>query len=404
MDYEKAYKEALERAKNGKWDEYTPISRVLKEVFPVLAESEDERIRKEIIESIKGNMSVIHKDKCIDWLERQGEQKKTTIQEPKPKFEVGDWIISDKAHEDYRICKIIEVGNGNYKIKSIHGYTWYYEYKFFDSIYKPWTIEDAKNGDVLVDYHPFIFKKFDTYGRCYAYCGLNLYNEFMIESEGESGEWTWHHNVHPATNEETNLLFQKMREAGYEWDAEKKELKKIVQNLTIEMKSAEESLGIDSETYNKIVDDCLFGGQNPVWSEEDKRKLELLRSLIDDAKGGSASYSTMFREMEELDNWLKSLKDRVLPQNTITDEELAYAKKDAYNEALDKNEYSSDSPTFGDGWDAAIWYLKKKGCTPKKNIEWIKAKQKIIDWTVDFLKYKGFEDEAEKLASLKQIF
>ena len=31
----------------------------------------------------------------------------------------------------------------------------------------------------------------------------------------------------PATKEQSDLLFQKMREAGYEWDTEKKELKKI---------------------------------------------------------------------------------------------------------------------------------------------------------------------------------
>ena len=29
----------------------------------------------------------------------------------------------------------------------------------------------------------------------------------------------------PATKEQRDLLFQKMKEAGYEWDAEKKELK-----------------------------------------------------------------------------------------------------------------------------------------------------------------------------------
>lgn len=41
-------------------------------------------------------------------------------------------------------------------------------------------------------------------------------------------------------------------------------------------------------------------------------------------------------------------------------EELKQAKKDAYNDALDKIEYYSSEPTFGDGWDAAIWYLKKR--------------------------------------------
>lgn len=40
-------------------------------------------------------------------------------------------------------------------------------------------------------------------------------------------------------------------------------------------------------------------------------------------------------------------------------------KKDAYNDALDKIEYHSGEPTFGDGWSAAIWYLKKKNAQPQ---------------------------------------
>ena len=41
-------------------------------------------------------------------------------------------------------------------------------------------------------------------------------------------------DVKPATKEQRDLLFQKMKEAGYEWDADKKELKKIEQKLVEE--------------------------------------------------------------------------------------------------------------------------------------------------------------------------
>lgn len=57
MDYEKAYKEALERAK--RWadgtlqPERTTPQGVCEAIFPELAESEDERIRKEILDFIK---------------------------------------------------------------------------------------------------------------------------------------------------------------------------------------------------------------------------------------------------------------------------------------------------------------------------------------------------------------
>lgn len=55
-----------------------------------------------------------------------------------------------------------------------------------------------------------------------------------------------------------------------------------------EMKSAAESLGVDSDTYNKIVDECIFGEQkaeenkrniggiSPNWSEKDEAVLDAL--------------------------------------------------------------------------------------------------------------------------------
>ena len=86
--------------------------------------------------------------------------------------------------------------------------------------------------------------------------------------------------------------------------------------------------------------------KKPAWSEEDE---EILRTILSDGIRGA--------ELDMLQvNWLKSLR----PQNNITDEELAQAKKNAYNNALDKIEYHSGEPTFDDGWSAAIDYIRKK--------------------------------------------
>ncbi len=63
------------------------------------------------------------------------------------------------------------------------------------------------------------------------------------------------------------------------------------------------------------------GGQESVWSEEDERKSQLLTLMCDDTKGDSATYSTMYREMEELKTWLKSLKDRVQPKQEWSEED-----------------------------------------------------------------------------------
>ena len=81
MDYEKKYKEALANARQ----EYNTTENVerkqwLEELFPELKESEDERIRKEILSLVQytkgrliGYKPRIHQDKMITWLEKQGD-------------------------------------------------------------------------------------------------------------------------------------------------------------------------------------------------------------------------------------------------------------------------------------------------------------------------------------------
>lgn len=69
------YEEALAKAK--KWYDANTnegYRKIFEDIFPELSESEDEKIRKEIIQSIKDNMCVIHKEKCLDWLEKQTKQ------------------------------------------------------------------------------------------------------------------------------------------------------------------------------------------------------------------------------------------------------------------------------------------------------------------------------------------
>jgi len=95
------------------------------------------------------------------------------------------------------------------------------------------------------------------------------------------------------------------------------------------------------------------------WNEEDSYMLGQAIKCINNS--GKLDVST-----EEIEDWLKSLEERVQPQNNIvTDEELAQAKKDAYNNALDKIEYHSGEPSFDDGWSAAIWYLKTRNTQPQ---------------------------------------
>lgn len=84
MDYEKKYKEALERAKRWADGTLMPPDNSAKTIsgtiFPELTESEDERVAKEIKQFILDNIGEISIDdkeySWITWLERQKETEK----------------------------------------------------------------------------------------------------------------------------------------------------------------------------------------------------------------------------------------------------------------------------------------------------------------------------------------
>ena len=100
MDYEMKYKGALERAKmsyhTGDYDKDT--LEMLEIIFPELKESEDERIRKELIRLFNDTawndssfqFYDLDKQKVINWLEKQCEHK--PIDKVEPKFKVGDRV------------------------------------------------------------------------------------------------------------------------------------------------------------------------------------------------------------------------------------------------------------------------------------------------------------------------
>lgn len=71
----KAYDKALERAREYKKYDYMMINVALDNIFPELKESEDERIRKELIKFHKSTIDIdgIKGEQIIAWLEKQGE-------------------------------------------------------------------------------------------------------------------------------------------------------------------------------------------------------------------------------------------------------------------------------------------------------------------------------------------
>lgn len=80
MDYEKKYKEALEIARQfSEHPLQEDSSNIVEYIFPELKESEDEKVRKALIEYFRWNVQQLLNDfsnkEAIAWLEKQGGQK-----------------------------------------------------------------------------------------------------------------------------------------------------------------------------------------------------------------------------------------------------------------------------------------------------------------------------------------
>jgi len=101
MDYEKKYKEALQRAKDFKdgivHHALEPGESIVNWIFPELRESEDEKIRKGIIKFFSESdvipiISYEAKQAWLDWLERQ-KTPSVSFDKPPIGFDVGSTVV-----------------------------------------------------------------------------------------------------------------------------------------------------------------------------------------------------------------------------------------------------------------------------------------------------------------------
>jgi len=242
----KRYDEALDKARKLYNSEETSadVEIACENIFPELIESEDERIKKEIIDIVKSQKeqqchidgSVY--DKMIAWLEKQGKQilansaktckdEQKTTEKAEPKFHEGDWVI-DKQGTAHKIAKVVEiVTNHTYGYDIVGGG---YFNENIEGV-RLWTIEDAKDGDVLA---------WDD-NKCIAIF-KDIYDEESFESHGCVGHLTgifepkqFYHDIegaHPATKEQRDTLKKAMADAGWEFDIETKVLNRIEQEPT----------------------------------------------------------------------------------------------------------------------------------------------------------------------------
>ena len=289
----KAYDEAKARMSKAFNSNRCTIG-FMNEIFPELAESEDEKIRKAIItffesEDDNTTYALVPKKDILAWLEKQGDvnaliqeaaeksytegmrvERKRWIEkqgEQKPtdkiesKFKVGDFIVND-----YCFGKVIEITNDAYLLDTGQGIPFSCEHNAH-----LWTIADAKDGDVVVDKSDGIIGIFQSIGHhpdggSYndpSYCFLHCrYDDGYFYADFENGNTMDSDDAIPATKEQRDHLFAKMKEAGYEWNAEKKELKML-------------------EKQGK-----------PKWSEEDEKIRKMIINHLTQERGSLSNEDT----------------------------------------------------------------------------------------------------------------
>ena len=145
--------------------------------------------------------------------------KQKSADKIEPRFKVGDWVVFSKSKNVYKVEKI---ENYEYTLRHILGGSLCLSFSN-EKLIREWTIQDGKDGDVLAAHECYVvFKEIDGLNiKChctYHYLGLNP--TFYIDTLQNKDAFL------PATKEQRDVLMKAMNDAGYEWDGEKKELKK----------------------------------------------------------------------------------------------------------------------------------------------------------------------------------
>lgn len=162
------------------------------------------------------------KQKLFDAIKANGyewnAEIKTLIRPVFSTFRKGDWVI-DKQGLVHQIKNVVEnVTNHTFGYDIVGG-----GYFNDNSDVRLWTIQDAKDGDVLVAHECLVlFKKLDGLNiKCYCTYHFMNNQSFYVDTLQNKDAF------HPATEEEKEKLFQAIKDNGYKWNCETKTLEKL---------------------------------------------------------------------------------------------------------------------------------------------------------------------------------
>ena len=160
-----------------------------------------------------------------DALEKQGEWKPDDNVEPT--FKVGDWITNGDCK-----CQIAFIDNRYwYSETCVLG-----DITSIDKTFHLWTIQDDKDGDVLtyknddvewiLIYKNIIPESLEVPQDLLKYHALFTDTDFYDSGIAGMISENYASYFNPATKEQQDILEKAMTASGYEWDAEKKKLKR----------------------------------------------------------------------------------------------------------------------------------------------------------------------------------
>lgn len=153
---------------------------------------------------------IVHKDSAIK----------------KKHFKEGDWIVYEEPEkpESRAVLKVADFHDGVYRFTN--GCELDCKHEQYMRI---WTYSDVQDGDVLVNFlnkQPFIIKGDILHGRdgheVKSYCGISGLDNFITNSD----YWTDVEisKLVPADDTERQKLFDRIKEEGYSWNEDTKEL------------------------------------------------------------------------------------------------------------------------------------------------------------------------------------
>ena len=250
-----------------------------------------------------------------------------------PKFHEGDWAVSNLDGKARQISEVhFDEYNSYYVVegKSVN-------LEEYDRLHHLWSIADAQDGDVLSDGTTiFIFKNLLSDGSVMSYC------DYDTDSNESDAFCPLSVNlicskITPATKEQRDTLFAKMKETDYEFNIEKKELEKIEFKQTIEYPDSHpkdncelvhefvENFGRipeDEDELNVLVEYVLKIQKPAEWSDDDERICQCIikdqEDALDEVRNDKYGHSEIISDLKEMYreriDWLKNRKNRVLPQ------------------------------------------------------------------------------------------